>query len=318
MFVLKEIFDLIERAQSVAILPHVSADGDAIASCKAMEHVLKRIGKTAIIYAEEELEPRLKNMEDGIVVFNGTVPEHDTCIVLDCGDIERTGERHVFMDNAKNVINIDHHQTNTYFGDVNFVMPKASSTGEILGLLCKEAGIALDRELAFYLYTAICSDTGCFAYSNVSPQTFRIAADLIEFDINHAEIARLMFDCVELEAELLKSELIRGMHSYYGGKLRIVAIDEAIEEKYKLQPNQIQGMVDIPRRIQGTEIAASIKFSDGKIRASLRSNGDADVSEIALKFGGGGHIKASGCTLDAPTVSAAEAMLVDACKEVFE
>lgn len=314
---MKEILDLIGNAKSVAILPHISADGDAIASCKAMEALVKRMGKEAVIYAEEEIEPRLKFMEDGIVIFDGTAPVHDTCIVLDCGDVERTGERHVFMDNAEVVINIDHHKTNTYFGDVNMVMPDASATGEILAVLFKQAGTELNHDIALYLYTAICSDTGCFAYSNVLPQTFRIAAELIEFDINHAEIARQLFDCVDLETELLKCELTNNIHSYYDGKLRIVAIDKALEEKYRLQPNQIQGMVDIPRRIRGTEIAASIKISGDLIRVSLRSNGDADVAEIALKFGGGGHVKAAGCSIDAKDIVEAEAMLVEACKEVF-
>lgn len=314
---MKEILDIIENAKSVAILPHVNADGDAIASCKAMEALLKRMGKDAVIYAEEAVEPRLRFIENGIVVFDGTAPAHDTCIVLDCGDVERTGERHVFMDHAEVVINIDHHKTNTYFGDVNMVLPNASATGEILAILFKQAETELDHDIALYLYTAICSDTGCFAYSNVSPQTFRIAAELIEFDINHAEIARQLFDCIDLEAELLKCELTRNIHSYYDGRLRIVAIDKELEEKYHLQPNQIQGMVDIPRRIRGTEIAVSIKMSGDLIRASLRSNGDADVAEISLKFGGGGHTKAAGCSIDAKDIVEAEAMLVEACKEVF-
>ena len=312
-----KVIQLINEAENVLILPHVHADGDAIGSCKAMCAALGTMGKRAVICAEEPIEQRLGFMSEGIVIYSGETIECDTCIVLDCGDEARIGERKKLADAAGRVINIDHHKTNTLFGDASYVEPEASSTGQILAELFMKMGIKMDRDIARYLYAAICSDTGCFAYSNVSPETFKIAAELISCDIDHADIARELFDCVDMQAELLKAELTSRIRSYYGGRLKTVTADEELIAKYGVTPEEVTDLVNIPRRIRGTEAAVSLKLSNGVIRASLRSNGLADVSGIALKFGGGGHSKAAGCNIEAPTLEEAERLVVDAFGEIF-
>ncbi len=314
---MKELIELIKSAKSVIILPHISADGDAVASCQAMRCALKQLGIKSVILAEEEVEPRLEFISGEVEVFDEAITEHDTVIVLDCGDIERIGKRSVLIDTNKPIINIDHHRTNTRFGTANLVIDTASATGEVLFLLFSEMGIEITDEIAGYLYTAICSDTGSFAYSNVSPKTLTIAAELISHNINHAEIARLLFDCVDIETELLKAELTKNIHSYYDGKVRTVAVSKEFAAQFDMEPEDVQGLVDIPRRIRGTEIAVALKELDGKIRISLRSNGDADVSEVALKFGGGGHIKASGCGIKDTDIDTAEKLIVEACGETI-
>ncbi len=314
---MKDIIEAIKNAQSVAILPHINADGDAIGSCQAMAAVLRNMGKTAVIYAEEAIESRLDFISGGVVVYDGTAEKYDTCIALDCGDELRMGTRKAISDLATTVINIDHHKTNTRFGDVNLVVEDASATGEILTELCMEMGIELTKEIAAYLYAAICSDTGSFAYSNVSPKTFKMAALLVGKGIDHSEINRLMFDCVGLEQELLKAELTGSIHSYYGGKLRIVSVEPSLLEKYGVTANELQDVVEIPRRIRGTEVAVAIKASDGKIRASMRSVGEHDVAAVAMKFGGGGHTKAAGCTVEADSPEAAEKLIVEAFGEIL-
>lgn len=314
---MKSIIEKIQNSKSVAVLPHINADGDAVGSCKAMAELLKLMDKEVTVYAEEAVETRLGFMADGIVVYDGNAQKHDTCIVLDCGDEQRMGRRKAIADSADTVINIDHHKTNTGFGDVSLVVPEAAAAGEILTELFMEMNIEFTKEIAAYLYAAICSDTGSFAYSNVSPKTFNLAAFLIGKDINHAEISRLLFDCVGLEQELLKAELTGNIHSYYDGKLRIVSASSDLAKKYGLSEKEVQDIVNIPRRIRGTEIAASLKMSDGKIRASLRANGDYDVAAVAMKFGGGGHTRAAGCTIENASLDEAEKQLVEAFGEVF-
>lgn len=312
-----EVIKLIRNAKNVAILPHENADGDAIGSCLAMREALRGMGRKAEIYAEEPLEATLRFMDDGIIIYSDHDVICDTAIVLDCGDEKRLGKRIAVTTGAACVINIDHHHTNTRFGDAYYIEPETSATGEILFKIFKNMGIDITKDIAKYLYTAICSDTGCFAYSNVSPETFRTAAELIGYDIDHAEIARQLFNCVELSSELLKAELTSSIRSYYGGRLRIVTADEAIAEKYNVDPREINDLVDLPRRIRGTEAAVSIKCAKGKLRASLRSNGTLDVACVALKFGGGGHTRAAGCTIDAPSLDAAEKMIVEAFGAIF-
>ena len=313
---MKKVTELIKKAKKAVILPHISADADALASCQAMKCALLGSGIDAVIVAEEAVESRLEFISDGVLVYDGNVPEFDTCIVLDCGDIERTGNRAEIVKKATTVINIDHHKTNTRFGDASFVNDTASATGEILYSLFNVMGVAITQEIAKFLYTAICSDTGCFAYSNVSPDTFVTASELVKFDINHAEIARLLFDCVDMDEEFLKAELTKNIKSYCGGKVRTVVMTEEFAKKFGLNSDEVDGLVDMPRRIRGTEIAAALKEVNGKIRVSLRSNGDADVSKVALKFDGGGHIKAAGCSIY-DDLDTAEKLIVKACEEVL-
>ena len=116
---MEKVTELIKNAKNAVILPHISADADALASCQAMKCVLEGFGVDAVIIAEEAVESRLGFISEGIEVVDGAVPEFDTCIVLDCGDEKRIGERIAVKNSAKTVINIDHHKTNTYFGDIS-------------------------------------------------------------------------------------------------------------------------------------------------------------------------------------------------------
>lgn len=315
---MKKIIQLIKQSNKIAILPHISADGDAIGSCRAMAEVLRGMGKTTVIYAEEPVERRLKFIDEDINIYDGTAEDFDLAIALDCGDMERVGERKNILDRSNVVINIDHHRTNTNFGDENLVVGTASATGEILAMLFKEMGVKLTDDAAKFLYTAICSDSGCFAYSNTSPETMRIAAELMEYDFDHSEITHLLFNSISMSTALMKAELTNRIHSYCDGRVRIVTADEEFGAKYGVEPDDIQGLVDIPRNIEGTEIAVSIKNTKGKIKASMRSNGIADVAKIALEFGGGGHTKAAGCAIDAPDLETAEKMVVKACERVLK
>lgn len=310
---MEQIIELIKSAKSAVILPHIGADADAVASCQAMRCVLMNMGIPSVICAEESIEKRLDFISNEVVLYGDELPQYDTCIVLDCGDMGRIGKRASLLETADKVINIDHHKTNDGFGDASLVVPDASATGEILYVLFKAMDIDINREIAGYLYTAICSDTGGFAYSNVSSETFMIAADLVSYDINHAEISRMLFDCVDIDEELLKAELVKRIKSYYDGKVRMVSVTNEFAKSFNLTPKYIEGTVDIPRRIRGTQIAASLKEITGGIRVSLRSNGDADVSEVALQFGGGGHTKAAGCTIETDDINKAEELIAKAC-----
>ena len=310
---MEQIIEIIKNTTSAVILPHISADADAIASCQAMRCALMSMGIPSVICVEEDVERRLDFIADGVVVYGDELPEYDTCIVLDCGDMGRVGKRRELVESANKVINIDHHKTNDGFGDASLVVPDASATGEVLYVLFKAMDIEFNRDIARYLYTAICSDTGGFAFSNVSSETFIIAADLISYDINHAEISRLLFDCVDIDEELLKAELVKRIKSYYDGRVRMVSVTNEFAKKFDLTPKCIEGTVDIPRRIRGTQIAVSLKEIPEGIRVSLRSNGDADVSRIALQFGGGGHTKAAGCTVGTDDIRKAEELIAQAC-----
>lgn len=315
---MKKAIKKIKNAKSVALFPHINEDPDALCSCFAFAEVLRAMGKTAVCYTSDTIEKHLDFIGGEYVVYEGAKTyNHDLALCLDCGDMERLGERKKLFDEIGNSVNIDHHRTNTEFADVNYVDGEASATAEILCELFRLMKVKLSDKTARFLYIAICSDTGCFKYSNVSPKTMRAAANLLEFDFDHAEIARLLFDTSALNVMKLKSELMQNVHSYADGKISVVAVDDDIYEKYGVDAKEAPNIVDIPRCVAGTEIAVCIKRQNGGIRVSLRSNGYADVSAVSLKFGGGGHAKASGCSVDAPTLEDAEKLIVEECKKVL-
>ena len=315
---MKEIIEKINNAKSVAVLGHVNADPDAIGSCFAFAHMMRLLGKEAVVYLSEKTEDRLSFMGDNYVVYKGgNPPHHDLCVCIDCGDIERLGSRKEIFEMADNSVSIDHHRTNTYFAQANYVDGNAPASAEMLCKLFSEMNIKLDVEAAKQLYTALCSDTGCFKFSSVTPQTMREAADLLEYGFDHADIAQKLFDSDSQEEIRFKAEAILGLKRYFEGKLTMVIIDENMIERSGLSEDKLPNIVDIPRRIQGTEIAVSLKEQNGDVRVNLRSNGEADVSAIALKFGGGGHVKASGCTIRDMGLDEARELIIDACKEVL-
>ena len=313
---MREVIEKIKNAHSVAVIPHVNEDADAMGSCLAFASVMRRLGKEATVYVSEIPEKRISFIGDEYTVYN---PDenytHDLCACIDCGDLKRTGGRSKLFSQCENTINIDHHFTNTNFADANFVDAQAAASGEILYMLFKEAGIDITAKEAELLYAAICSDTGSFKYSNVTPRTMRIAADLLEYDFDHADIARRLFDCESEKSALMRAEVIQSVQSYANGKIRVVTVGEDIYEKYGISVKDAPNFVDIPRCIEDTEIAVCIKPQNGEIRVNLRSNNYFDVSETAVKFGGGGHMRAAGCSVKAETLEEAQMLIVKAIEE---
>lgn len=312
---MREAIEKIKTASSVAVFPHMNEDPDALCSCFAFAEVLRQMGKNAVCYTNEPVEKHLDFIGGSYEVYDKdkSYSGYDLALCLDCGDIERLGDREKLFHEIGNSVSIDHHCTNTNFADVNFVDGDASATAEMLFDVFNEMRVALNNKIARFLYIAMCSDTGCFKYSNVSPKTMRTAAALLEFEFDHAEIARLLFDTYALNVMKLKSELMQNVHSYADGKINVVTVDSSIYEKYGVEAKEAPNIVDIPRCVAGTEIAVCIKRQNGGIRVSLRSNGDADVAAVAVAFGGGGHAKAAGCSVEAETLEEAEKIIVEEC-----
>lgn len=313
-----KIIEKINKAQSIAILPHFNEDPDALGSCFAFAEMTRNLGKEAVVYVSGEVENRIGFIGNNYKIYNSEiVPNHDLCVCLDCGDIDRLGERKKLFSQIPLTINIDHHYSNTMFADLNFVDGGSSSTGEILYNLFEKMGISITQEIARLLYIAICSDTGNFRYSNVSPQTMYIAGNLLKYGFDNAEISRKLFECETIEALKLKGEVLQSIESYYDGKLQIVILTDDIRKKYNISDTDVPNLVDIPRKIDGTEVAVCIKEQTNGIRINFRSTKNADVSEVAAKFGGGGHKKAAGCTIIGASVDDIKEKVIQECGHII-
>lgn len=314
----KAVWEKLENAEDIAVIVHINEDADAVGSVFAFTHMLKSKGKNPVCYMETELSRRLRFLgSDYEVYVQGTKPVHELCVALDCGNVDRFGNRLEVFENAKSTICIDHHKTNPAYADLNIIIPDACATGEILFNLFKEWKCELDDYSAKCLYAAICGDSGGFQYSNTTPDTMRAAAELLEFNFDHAEVARLLFDTKLLSVVKFSGHVMNNIESYADGKIQLVVNDEACLKEFDVPEDESMDLVNIPRSVEGCEIAVEIKRRKGVIRLSLRSNSYADVSVIASKFGGGGHTRAAGATVDFKSIEEAKSAVIAACKEVL-
>ena len=312
-----KIIKLINAADSIVILAHDNEDADAVGSCNAMKHALLTLGKSAVCIFSDTLEHRLGFMDEGYLVYDEKNTEYDLCICLDCADITRIGKRKVIFDNAKNTICIDHHITNKGFADINIIDAKAPATGEILYELFCDMGIEFNREIAKNLYAAISSDSGSFKYSNVRPKTLIIASELLKYDINHAEIARKLYDTETAEMMRFKGYLMNNVRQYAKGKINVVSASKELLAEYSVSDKDTGDIVNIPRMVEGCEIAISIREYSDKIKISFRSNGRYNVAEISAKIGGGGHEMAAGASVVGMTMDEVEKLVIKNCEEVI-
>ena len=313
----KEIIKLISEAGSVAIYPHVSADGDAIGSSLALGMALRNAGKKVSVYIEEDIPTVYRFLPGGELAgfYDGNDEVADLNIALDTGDVGRLGSRAEAYFMAPCTINIDHHVTNTKYAHLNFVNAVSASTGEITYLLLKKLKMEINADIATCLYTAIATDTGGFQYQNTTAETHKIIAELLSTGINVGEISQRIYDNTTYERLKLNAKSIELLELHENSKLAVVALslDDILSTGAKEE--DCDGIVNIGRSIESVEVSALIKEKgNNEIRVNLRSKNYVDVSEVAAAFDGGGHKRAAGCTIIG-TVEEAKRKIIEAIKE---
>jgi len=245
-------------------------------------------------------------------VFNG-----ETVIALDTGDIGRLGKRAKIFNNAIHKINIDHHPTNTYFAEMNYICENASATGEIIFQLIKAMDIKFDVDIALCLYTAILTDTGGFKYSNTTSLTHLIVSQLVSYGIDISAVSFRIFDSISENKLKLIGSAINTIELFENGKIALITITKKMIADSGAIEEETEGIVDYARNISGVEVAAFVKEKfDNEVKVSLRSNSYIDVSQIVNKYSGGGHKRAAGCTLNTSLLETKKIILNDLIKAV--
>lgn len=302
----KKIYKEIKGAKKILLAIHVSPDLDGITSVLAMEKILRRMGKKTRIISFSQIPSRLQffpgtekiETKDFAKINFG---DFDLFISLDSAQermITRSPYPKKFPPSFK-VVNIDHHLTNTRFGDINLVS-LVSSTTEILYQLLKIWEMKIDRALARLLFYGIFADSGCFQYSSTSAETFRIAADLIEKGASLPEAVLHSFRSYNLKTLKYWGRVLDNMQIDVRGKFIWSKISKAEREELGVEVTEVEGAANLFAPIvSGTEFGIIlIEESDGLVRGSLRSREAFDVSKIAVKLGGGGHKAAAGFSLN--------------------
>ncbi len=297
------IKEVLTGAKKVAIAGHIRPDGDCIGSCTALYQYLKGncqdFGLSQVdVYLQEPLgyEFHILTGFDEIKRTYDSEEVYDLFISLDCGSPDRLGPALKFYESAAKTINIDHHISNQSFAMINHVVPDASSTCEVLYTLMDEDKIT--KGIAESLYVGIIHDTGVFKHSNTSEKTMRIAGELISKGINFSSlIDESFYSRTYLQNQILGRCLMESM-ILLEGKLVVAAITRKMLDFYGAATSDLDGIIDQLRLTKGTEVALFIYETEPyEFKVSMRSNGEVNVSRIAVYFGGGGHIKAAGCSM---------------------
>lgn len=312
-----ELIQAILNSKQVHIFPHINPDGDCLGSAYALKLLLQGMGKQAQVYLEPSPNaPRPLQLIRGVEEQADFTP--DLIIAVDCGDLERLGERRQAFVQCENTINIDHHLGNPLYAKHNLVTSTACAAGEIVFDLATEMNLPITRDIAINLYIAISSDSGRFAFSNTSPHTHRVAAQLLEHDIDHAAINAFLFDSNPLKRLQLMKVALDSLGVDASGQIAWVSITEQDLAQWGATIEDCNGLISLPRSLETAQIAFCFVQQGDTIKVSLRSKGGHDVSALARQFGGGGHMRASGCKLQADMATAQETMVESAKKLLGE
>jgi bifunctional oligoribonuclease and PAP phosphatase NrnA len=288
------------------VVTHENPDGDALGSLLATTIALRQLGKDVVMYlagagalpreyAFMPLDGLLRELPDDL--------EERTLVAVDCAKADRMGSDTTPIDRAQRVINIDHHHDNSRFGDVNLIVADASSTGEVLRDVFDALGVDLTPEIAEPLYIALVTDTGRFQYTNTTPKSLRLAAELVDAGADIHAVFQQVYESVEFAKLKLLARALERARVLEGGLIVVSYLVRTDFAEVGAAEPYSEGIIDYLRAVEGAELAALIREpprDDAERRVSLRASIDElDVSAIARSFGGGGHRQAAGFSSEA-------------------
>lgn len=296
---MKNLDDFLAEAHSVAIGGHIHPDGDCVGSCLATYNYIKTYYPQ--IEAAVYLEPipnifKFMVRAEEITSDCSADKKYDLFIAQDCGDPGRLGGAARYCNSAKRTICIDHHVSNTGFADEDYIFPHASSTSELVyDLLPKER---ITKEIAECLYTGMVHDTGVFQYSCTSRKTMEAAGRLMELGINYPKIVDETYFTKTYNQNRITGLALMKSELHLDGKLISSVITAEEMRAYDVLPKHLEGIVAQLRSTKDVEVAVFLyQTGEDGYKVSLRSAETVDVAKIAVSYGGGGHVRAAGCSV---------------------
>ena len=310
---MSDVASVIRAAKRITTICHENPDGDTLGAAIALAIVAERLGKSAEIVSGDPVPAYLDFLPRSGDVRSAPQLEPDVAVVVDAGDLARTGS--VARDCAEwlarsTIVNIDHHVSNPGYGAVQLIDTDAAATCEIVALLLPKLGVALDRELATALMAGIVQDTHTFAHANATPRTLRVAADLVAAGAQLSAINRAIYADKPFSTLRLWGLILAGARERLGGRIVHAAMTLAMLAETGEQQTASEGFVDLLGTTRLADINVLFKeVEPRRVRVSVRTTERADAVAITSAFGGGGHARAAGCTLDAPLDEARELVL---------
>lgn len=317
---MKDVVAVLQRAQRVTTICHENPDGDTLGAAIAIAIAAERLGKQAEVVSGDPPPPFLSVLPQIERVRRSPQLQPDVAVVLDAGDLSRTGtvaSEHAEWLAAATIVNIDHHVSNPGFGAVNWVDPQAAATCEMVTLLLPELGVELDEELATALMTGIVQDTHTFAHPNATPRTLRVAATLVEAGAPLSRLNRAVYADKPFSTLALWGQMLASIGQRRDGRIVYASMTAAMLQQTGEQPNASEGFVDLLGSTRTADITVLFKeVEPGSTRVSVRTTERADAVAITSAFGGGGHARAAGCTVGEPIDAARELVLTQCEREL--
>ncbi len=291
---IKEAAEFLMANDDFYILIHQSPDGDAVGSSHALWHVLRSMGKRARILCSDPIPDRFDFITSE---YSDEDFEPKVIVTVDVAEPALLGEK---LSGYADKVDfcIDHHISNRGYAKNSLVHADAAAACEVLFELFNSMEIPMTRQIATCLYTGIATDTGCFRFSNTTTDTHIAAAVLLTYRINHAAINRRMFEIKSKERIAIESYLSTHLEYECEDRVAVMPITIDVQKKFGMKDEDFDGLSSLALQAESVEVGITIKQkTEDKFKISFRSSNDVDVSAICSSFGGGGHVKAAGCTL---------------------
>ncbi len=313
-----DVINAFEGAPGVTLFIHKSPDGDALGSALALYMALEAMEKEVNLYCWDDVPyfyrflpkwekvVRVRKQED--VLF------HAVAVGVDSSDLGRLP----FLEGRPPglVVNIDHHTTNTHWGDINLVEPQASATGEIMLRLLEKWRVPLTVEMATCLYTAIFTDTGGYRFANTTALSLLYGSRLVEMGVSPYYVASNVYESYTVGRMRLLGLALNTLQMACDGKVAWLVVTQAMMRETGTGPEDTEEFVNFPKSIKGVEVAILFRETDTGVKVSFRSKGGVDVAGVASRLGGGGHRAAAGCDLSW-TISEAVERVVSLLEETL-
>jgi len=313
--VLEAVLAVIREKRRFLIASHQHPDGDSAGSALALKRILAHLGKDALVVNTDPVPFNLAKMPClEHWTLRPDLPEdfpagYDATFVLECPNIDRTGYTGL---ERSFIINLDHHLSNSGYGNVVVIRPDAACLGKVIYEIAQGLHVPIDPVTATCLYIALVTDAGQFGYANATPESFALAGELVEMGARPAEVSRILYEGYSACAVKLKGLLLSTLTMDAGGRVAFLEFPLRFLKESRGAPGDAEGVIDEPRKIAGVEVAVMLREVDGgRVKVSMRSQGKVDVEAVARRYSGGGHRNAAGFTVEGSLAGVRRLVLED-------
>ena len=311
---LRETAKMLQSNDKILLLCHSHPDGDTLGSATALAHSLSARGKKIRVECSDPIPQDFGFMFEGLAKDEF---EPEFIVAIDVADIKLLGKDSEGKYQGRINLCIDHHGSNIMYADKVCLEPDSASTAEMMFLLLKELEAEITPQIASCLFTGVTTDTGCMRFSNTTPRTFEIAAELAKLGADTYNIIQTFFETKTKTYAALERLALEGMRFYFSDRCAVICVTQDMYKRSGSNESETDRLANLPRQIEGVLVGVTMReLKDGSFKASVRTHGDIDASSICKRLGGGGHMGAAGCTLYGSKQQAINSLLKEIQAEI--